>query len=59
MYAVDPGDMRTDMHQAAFPGEDISDRPPPEESVPGLVALIEGSLPSGRYSAREVAAVRR
>src|SRR5439155_27187970 len=59
IYAVDPGDMRTQMHQEAFPGEDISDRPPPEESVPGLLALIEGSLPSGRYVARELAAVRR
>ena len=45
VYAVDPGDMRTQMHQEAFPGEDISDRPPPEESVPGLLALIEGTLP--------------
>jgi NAD(P)-dependent dehydrogenase (short-subunit alcohol dehydrogenase family) len=56
VYAVDPGDMRTRMHQDAFPGEDISDRPPPEESVPGLLALIEGELPSGRYAARELAA---
>ncbi len=55
VYAVDPGDMRTRMHQAAFPGEDISDRPPPEESVPGLLALIEGELPSGRYQARALA----
>ncbi|HMJ95051.1 MAG TPA: SDR family oxidoreductase [Thermoleophilaceae bacterium] len=54
VYWVDPGDMRTQMHQEAFPGEDISDRPPPEESVPGLLALIEGSLPSGRYRASEV-----
>jgi NAD(P)-dependent dehydrogenase (short-subunit alcohol dehydrogenase family) len=54
IYTVDPGDMRTQMHQDAFPGEDISDRPPPEESVPGLLALIEGQLPSGRYSAREL-----
>ena len=53
VYTVDPGDMRTQMHQEAFPGEDISDRPPPEESVPGLVALIEGRVPSGRYIARE------
>src|SRR5919197_691336 len=52
--AVDPGDMRTQMQQDAFPGEDISDRPPPEESVPGLLALVEGSLPSGRYQAREL-----
>jgi NAD(P)-dependent dehydrogenase (short-subunit alcohol dehydrogenase family) len=56
VYAVDPGDMRTRMHQDAFPGEDISDRPPPEESVPGLLALIEGELPSGRYAAGELAA---
>jgi len=54
VYSVDPGDMRTQMHQDAFPGEDISDRPPPEDSVPGLLALIEGSLPSGRYRASEV-----
>jgi NAD(P)-dependent dehydrogenase (short-subunit alcohol dehydrogenase family) len=55
VYAVDPGDMRTRMHQDAFPGEDISDRPPPEESVPGLMELIEAELPSGRYVARELA----
>jgi NAD(P)-dependent dehydrogenase (short-subunit alcohol dehydrogenase family) len=54
VYTVDPGDMRTQMHQDAFPGEDISDRPPPEESVPGLLALVEGDLPSGRYRARDV-----
>jgi NAD(P)-dependent dehydrogenase (short-subunit alcohol dehydrogenase family) len=54
-YAVDPGDMHTRMHQEAFPGEDISDRPPPETSVPGLLALIEGDLPSGRYQARALA----
>ncbi len=53
-YWVDPGDMRTAMHQEAFPGEDISDRPLPEESVPGLLALISGDLPSGRYQARHV-----
>ncbi len=56
VYAVDPGDMRTQMHQDAFPGEDISDRPAPEESVPGLLELIEGDLPSGRYRARDVRA---
>ena len=55
IYAVDPGDMNTALHQAAFPGEDISDRPPPEASVPGLLALIEGDLPSGRYAARALA----
>jgi NAD(P)-dependent dehydrogenase (short-subunit alcohol dehydrogenase family) len=52
---VDPGDMRTEMHQDAFPGEDISDRPEPDASVPGLVKLINGDQPSGRYVAREVA----
>jgi NAD(P)-dependent dehydrogenase (short-subunit alcohol dehydrogenase family) len=57
IYAVDPGDMNTRMHQEAFPGEDISDRPPPETSVPGLLALIEGELPSGRYQARALTEV--
>jgi NAD(P)-dependent dehydrogenase (short-subunit alcohol dehydrogenase family) len=52
IYWVDPGDMRTQMHQDAFPGEDISDRPLPEVSVPGLIALLEGDLPSGRYRAQ-------
>ena len=55
IYWVDPGDMRTRMHQEAFPGEDISDRPLPDVSVPGLLELAEGHLPSGRYKAREVA----
>ncbi len=54
VYAVDPGDMRTRMHQEAFPGEDISDRPLPEESVPGLMELLTGDLPSGRYQASEL-----
>ena len=58
VYAVDPGDMRTQLQQEAFPGEDISDRPAPEDSVPGLLALIEGSLPSGRYRASELVAKR-
>jgi NAD(P)-dependent dehydrogenase (short-subunit alcohol dehydrogenase family) len=57
VYTVDPGDMRTQMHQDAFPGEDISDRPPPEDSVPGLLELIGGQLPSGRYQARDLASV--
>jgi NAD(P)-dependent dehydrogenase (short-subunit alcohol dehydrogenase family) len=56
VYWVDPGDMRTQMQQEAFPGEDISDRPPPEESVPGLLELLEGDLPSGRYQARSLPA---
>jgi NAD(P)-dependent dehydrogenase (short-subunit alcohol dehydrogenase family) len=54
VYWVDPGDMRTQMHQEAFPGEDISDRPLPEVSVPGLLALMTGTYPSGRYAARAV-----
>jgi NAD(P)-dependent dehydrogenase (short-subunit alcohol dehydrogenase family) len=58
VYSVDPGDMNTQMQQEAFPGEDVSDRPPPEESVPGLLELVEGDLPSGRYQARELAGAR-
>src|ERR687890_2747610 len=52
VYRVDPGDMRTQMQQEAFPDEDISDRPSPEESVPGFIELLTGDLPSGRYEAR-------
>ncbi|MGI8412536.1 MAG: SDR family oxidoreductase [Solirubrobacteraceae bacterium] len=55
VYTVDPGDMRTRMHQEAFPGQDISDRPLAQESVPGLLALIGGELLSGRYRTRNVA----
>jgi NAD(P)-dependent dehydrogenase (short-subunit alcohol dehydrogenase family) len=58
IHAVDPGDMRTQLHQEAFPGEDISDRPPPEDSVPGLLALVAGDLPSGRHRTADLAAVR-
>lgn len=54
VYTFDPGDMNTRMHQEAFPGEDISDRPPPEHSVPPLIALIEGRPPSGAYRAGDV-----
>jgi NAD(P)-dependent dehydrogenase (short-subunit alcohol dehydrogenase family) len=57
VYSVDPGDMRTQTYQEAFPGEDISHLPLPEASVPGLLALIEGTLPSGRYRARELVGV--
>jgi catechol 2,3-dioxygenase-like lactoylglutathione lyase family enzyme len=57
VYWVDPGDMRTDLHQLAFPGEDISDRPLPEESIPGLLALLYSGLPSGRYKVRELASL--
>lgn len=52
-YAFDPGDMRTDMHQAAFPGEDISDRPWPEAVVPTLRRLLASSRASGRYRTDE------
>ncbi len=55
IYSIDPGDMRTQMHQEAFPNEDISDRPLPEESVPGFMAIINGDLDSGRYEARKIA----
>ena len=53
-YAFDPGDMRTDMHQMAFPGEDISDRPEPESVVPALLRLIDERPPSGRYRAGDL-----
>ena len=54
VYAFDPGDMRTDMHQAAFPGEDISDRPEPETVVPSLLELIARRPASGRYRAADI-----
>ena len=53
-YVVDPGDMRTGMHQDAFPGEDISDRPLPDSVVPHLLALLEARPPSGRYRAADI-----
>lgn len=57
VYAVDPGDMATDMHQAAFPGEDISDRPRPAAVVPALLRLVDEELPSGRYRAADLAPI--
>ena len=54
VYWLDPGDMRTDMQQEAFPGEDISDRPPPEERVPALLRLLDDDLPGGRYVASDL-----
>jgi NAD(P)-dependent dehydrogenase (short-subunit alcohol dehydrogenase family) len=51
VYALDPGDMRTEMHQLAFPGEDISDRPEPDASVPAIERLLDERPPSGRYRA--------
>lgn len=56
VYWVDPGDMRTRMHADAFPGEDISDRPHPGSRVPGLMRLIEGTHPSGRYVVEDLLA---
>jgi NAD(P)-dependent dehydrogenase (short-subunit alcohol dehydrogenase family) len=58
VWVVDPGDMRTAMHQEAFPGEDISDRPLPSAVVPAFLALIGGELPSGRYRAAELSSTR-
>ncbi|MEU7813831.1 SDR family oxidoreductase [Pseudonocardia sp. NPDC049154] len=55
VYAFDPGDMRTAMHQRAFPGEDISDRPEPESVVPALLRLLADRPPSGRYTAADLA----
>jgi NAD(P)-dependent dehydrogenase (short-subunit alcohol dehydrogenase family) len=57
VYVVDPGDMNTRMNRDAHPGEDVSDLPAPQASVPGLLVLVEGDLPSGRYRAVELAAV--
>ena len=57
IYAFDPGDMRTDMHQAAFPGEDISDRPLPAAVVPSLMRLVTERPPSGRYTESELASL--
>jgi NAD(P)-dependent dehydrogenase (short-subunit alcohol dehydrogenase family) len=57
VYAFDPGDMATDLQRQAFPGEDVSDRPAPESVVPGLLRLVDGALPSGRYTVGELSAV--
>lgn len=54
VYAFDPGDLRTDMHQAAFPGEDISDRRDPRDVVPVFLRLLETRPPSGRYTITSV-----
>ncbi len=58
IYRFDPGDMRTQMHQEAFPGEDISDRPAPEEAAAALTRLLVSAPPSGRYRAAQFAEVR-
>jgi NAD(P)-dependent dehydrogenase (short-subunit alcohol dehydrogenase family) len=56
VYRFDPGDMRTQMHQEAFPGEDISDRPLPAAVVPALRSLLFDRAPSGRYRAGDLLA---
>jgi NAD(P)-dependent dehydrogenase (short-subunit alcohol dehydrogenase family) len=56
VWSVDPGDLRTAMHQAAYPGEDITDRPEPSSVVPAFLALINSDRPSGRYRASELVA---
>jgi NAD(P)-dependent dehydrogenase (short-subunit alcohol dehydrogenase family) len=55
VYAFDPGDMRTEMHQAAFPGEDISDRAAPASVVPALLRLLDSRPAAGRYRAADLA----
>ena len=57
-YALDPGDMSTDLHQQAFPGEDITDRPAPVTVVPAFLRLLDERPPSGRYRAADLPAVR-
>jgi NAD(P)-dependent dehydrogenase (short-subunit alcohol dehydrogenase family) len=57
VYAFDPGDMRTEMHQAAFPGEDISDRPEPETVVPAFLRLLDTRPAAGRYRASDLLAI--
>jgi NAD(P)-dependent dehydrogenase (short-subunit alcohol dehydrogenase family) len=58
VYAFDPGDMRTRMHQDAYPGEDISDRAEPVTVVPALLGLVDGDFPSGRYKGAELSTER-
>ena len=59
VYALDPGDMRTEMHQLAYPGEDISDRPEPENVVPAVLQLLDSNRPSGRYRAHDLLISKR
>jgi NAD(P)-dependent dehydrogenase (short-subunit alcohol dehydrogenase family) len=58
VWWVDPGDLRTRMHQEAFPGEDISDRPLPETVTPAFLRLIAERMPSGRYRAADLLPAR-
>jgi len=59
VWWVDPGDLRTRMHQQAFPGEDISDRPLPAAVAPAFLRLVTERMPSGRYRAAELLPVRQ
>jgi len=59
VYTFDPGDMRTQMHQDAFPGEDISDRPEPESVVPAFMRLVHDAPPSGRFRVGDLAEASR
>jgi NAD(P)-dependent dehydrogenase (short-subunit alcohol dehydrogenase family) len=56
VYSFDPGDMRTQMHQEAFPGEDISDRPEPEVVVPAFLRLLDERPADGRYRGADLLA---
>ena len=58
VWWVDPGDLRTQMHQQAYPGEDISDRPLPEAVTPAFVRLVAERMPSGRYRAADLLPAR-
>ncbi len=57
-WTVDPGDLRTRLHQEAFPGEDISDRPEPATVVPALMSLIGSDRPSGRVRLADITLAR-
>lgn len=59
VWSFDPGDMRTQMHQDAFPGQDITDRPEPQEVVPALVRLLSERPPSGRCRASDFLSAAR
>jgi NAD(P)-dependent dehydrogenase (short-subunit alcohol dehydrogenase family) len=56
VYSFDPGDMRTQMHQEAFPGEDICDRPEPEAVVPAFLRLVDERPADGRYRGADLLA---
>ena len=57
VHAFDPGDMDTELHRLAEPGEDLSHLPSPDSVVPALLRLVDEDLPSGRYRAADLAAV--